>query len=123
MDEAAGFLIIPLGDMVLFGGFFIPAVIYRSRPEVHKRLILLATAALLFAAAGRMQSFLPLPLGVLLWFSPVLAGIGYDAWTRRKVHRVYLIGLVAMVIGISRLALTGTEVWLRVGRSIIRAFA
>jgi len=123
MDEAAGFLIVPLGDMVMFGGFFIPAVIYRNRPEVHKRLILLATSALLFAAAGRMQSYLPFLLAVLLWFSPVLVGIAYDGWTRRKVHRVYVIGLVVMVIGISRLALMGNEVWLRIGRSIIRAFA
>jgi len=123
MDEAAGFLIVPLGDMVMFGGFFIPAVIYRSRPEVHKRLILLATAVLLFAAVGRMQSYMPFLLAILLWFSPVLVGIAYDAWTRRKVHRVYFIGLVVMVIGISRLALMGNEVWLRIGRSLIRAFA
>jgi hypothetical protein len=51
-------VIIPLGDMVLFAGFFIPAVIYRRRPEIHKRLMLLATTALLFAAAGRMSNFI-----------------------------------------------------------------
>ena len=56
LDEVAGFLIIPLGDMVLFAAFFIPAVIYRTRPELHKRFMLLATNALLFAAAGRIHA-------------------------------------------------------------------
>ena len=122
MDESAGFLIIPLGDMVLFGGFFIPAVIYRNRPELHKRLIVLATTALLFAAAGRM-TFLQLPVGLLVWLSPVLIGIAYDARTRRKVHPVYVIGLVILLIGFTRVFLTGSEAWLRIGRAVIRAFA
>ena len=75
LDEAAGFLIIPLGDMVLFAGFFIPAVIYRNRPELHKRFMLLATTALLFAAAGRMSSAISLPLAVVVWLMPVFAGM------------------------------------------------
>jgi hypothetical protein len=55
LDEAAGFLIIPLGDMALFGVFFGAAVLYRKKPEIHKRLNLLATVALLFAAVSRMR--------------------------------------------------------------------
>jgi hypothetical protein len=123
LDEAAAFLIIPLGDMVLFAGFFVPAVIYRRQPEIHKRLILLATTALLFAAVGRMQFFLPISAAVVLWFSPVLIGMAYDKRTRGKIHTVYFVGLVGMVIVFSRLALSSTEVWLPIGRAIIRAFA
>ena len=123
MDEAAGFLIIPLGDMVLFGGFFIPAVIYRRRPEIHKRLMLLATTALLFAAAGRMSNVISMPPAVLLWVSPVLLGIAYDKWTRRKVHPVYLPGLVILLVGFSRIFLVQSEGWLRFGRAILGAFA
>jgi len=123
MDEAAGFLIIPLGDMVLFAVFFIPAVIYRRRPEIHKRLMLLATTALLFAAAGRMSNVISMPPAVLLWVSPVLLGIAYDKWTRRKVHPVYLAGLVILLVGFSRIFLVQSEGWLRFGRAIVRAFA
>src|SRR5262245_44455772 len=53
MDRAATFLTIPLGDMVLFGGFFGAAVWYRTKPEIHKRLILLACVAVMFAGAFR----------------------------------------------------------------------
>ena len=38
MDRAAGFLLIILGDMALFGVFFVAAIIYRRNPEIHKRL-------------------------------------------------------------------------------------
>src|SRR5262249_15491753 len=38
VDRAAGFLLAPLGDMALFGGFFGAAIAYRRRPEIHKRL-------------------------------------------------------------------------------------
>jgi hypothetical protein len=122
LDESAGFMIIPLGDMILFAGFFISAVVYRRRPEIHKRFILLATTALLFAAVGRMQ-FMPLPVGTVLWFSPVLIGMAYDKSTRGGVHPVYWIGLVAMVIGMMRLALLESEFWLPIGRALVRMFA
>lgn len=123
LDEAAGFLIIPLGDMFLFAGFFIPALIYRTRPELHKRLMLLATNALLFAAAGRMTSFMPFPPAILIWLTPVLIGMTYDKWTKGKVHPLYYAGLVILLIGLSRLALVQSEAWLRIGRVVIRAFA
>jgi len=122
VDAASGFLIIPLGDMVLFAGFFIPAVIYRRQPEIHKRLMLLATTALLFAAAGRMESSISMPVAVLLWLSPVLLGMAYDKWTRRKVHPIYFLGLAILLVGFTRIFLVESEAWLRIGRVIVRAF-
>jgi len=59
VDSAAAFLLLPLGDMALFAGFFGAAVAYRRRPELHKRLILLATVALLFAAVARVVPIEP----------------------------------------------------------------
>ena len=123
LDAAAGFLIIPLGDMVLFAGFLTAAVIYRRQPEIHKRLMLLATNALLFAAAGRLGNFISIPAATALWLSPVLLGIAYDKWAYQRVHRVYLLGLVILMIGFTRIFLTQSEAWLPIGRSIIQAFA
>src|SRR5262245_26547868 len=54
LDRAAGFILLPLVDMVLFAGFFGAAIAYRKVPETHKRLILAATVALAFAAVARM---------------------------------------------------------------------
>lgn len=123
LDEVAGFLIIPLGDMVLFGAFFIPAVLYRRRPELHKRLMLLATNALLFAAAGRLGPYVGDFISSGLWFSPVFIGMAYDLWTRRRVHPVYFVGLAAMAIVFTRLFLVESEGWLRIGRVIVHTFS
>jgi hypothetical protein len=122
LDEVAGFLIIPLGDMVLFAAFFVPAVLYRRRPELHKRLMLVATNALLFAAAGRLGPYVGEIMSSGLWFSPVFIGMAYDLWTRRRIHPVYFIGLAAMAIVFTRLFLVETEAWLRIGRVIVRTF-
>jgi hypothetical protein len=119
IDEAAAFLPIPLIDMVLFGGLFIAAVIYRGKPETHKRLMLLATVALLFAAAFRLNAAgVPFQIALALWYLPVILAIGYDYRTRRHVHPVYWIGLAAMTISLVRLPLGDMESWLAVGRPI-----
>jgi hypothetical protein len=120
IDRAAGFLPIPIGDMILFGSFFGAAVLYRRKSEIHMRLMLFATVALLFAAIGRMTFLSSVPIALLIWFSPVLVGILYDAIKWRKVHRVYWIGSAALIVGLLRLALAQTEPWLRMGRAILR---
>jgi len=118
-DEAARFLIIPLGDMALFGGFFGAAMLYRRKPQIHKRLILLATVALLFAAVSRM-GFGRGPVFLLIWLSPVLAGIGYDIFATRRVHRTYLVGLAILLIGFSRVLFLQSEFVLGMGRALLR---
>lgn len=52
-DEAARSLLVTVGDMVSFAAWFGAAIWYRARPEVHKRLMVVATVALLFAALAR----------------------------------------------------------------------
>jgi hypothetical protein len=123
MNQAAAFLPVPLGDMVLFGGFFGAAVVYRRKPEIHKRLMLLATVALLFAAVARM-AFLHDSLAVALpvWLSPLLLGIVYDAIRRRRVHPVYWVGLAVLIIAPLRFALAQSEAWLRIGNVVLKTF-
>ena len=121
MDRASGFLLIILGDMILFGSFFVASMVYRRKPEIHKRLILLATVALLFAAAGRM-SFLSPPFLLAVWLSPVLIAMGYDFFTRRRVHPVYFIGLAGLLVVFSRVFFTESEAWLRIGRPLLATF-
>jgi hypothetical protein len=119
-DRAAGFLLITLGDMVLFSAFFAAAVAYRSRPEIHKRLILAATVALLFAAVGRMhlKSF---ALSELIWLSPLLVGMGHDWRQRRRVHPAYVIGTVGLFVGSLRVLAEDSEAWLAIGRPLLDA--
>jgi hypothetical protein len=48
-------LLLSLGDLVTFGGFFVAGVLWRRRPAVHKRLMVLATVALLGAPVARLD--------------------------------------------------------------------
>jgi hypothetical protein len=120
-DQAAGFLLIILGDMVLFGTFFIASMVYRRKPEIHKRLIVLATTALLFAAIGRMD-FKSNFVAAAVWLSPVFIGMIYDGLTLRRVHWTYWVGLPILIIGGSRILLTESEAWLRIGRVLLGLF-
>jgi hypothetical protein len=122
MDQAAGFLLIPLGDMALFGTLFVTAVVYRNRPEIHKRFILAATVALLFAAVGRMAFIRSEMLSFFVWLSPLLIAMAYDGWTRRGVHGAYFIALGVLLVGFSRVFFAESEICMRVGRAVLQAF-
>ena len=122
VDQGAAFLPIPLGDMVLFGSFLLAAYVYRSQPEVHKRLMIMATFAILFAAAFRLQNAgVPRSWAIVVWYVPLAMAMIYDLVQRGRVHAVYLIGAVVTAIGLLRLPFGESEAWLRIGRPIIEA--
>lgn len=121
-DRAAGFLLITLGDMTLFGSLFAAAFVYRRKPEIHKRLMVGATVALLFAAVGRM-AFIPGPLlGAIVWLSPMFLAMAYDWKQRGRIHPATLIATVWLFVGATRVIFVESESWLRIGRGIIDSF-
>jgi hypothetical protein len=125
LERGAAFLTLAWGDMVLFGSFFGAAVVYRSRPEVHKRLMLLASVALMFAGAGRLW-FLGEPTSVpaliAIWYVPVMLGIAYDVFTMRRVHPVYVIGAIAMGAWLVRIPFGESALWQGFGTRLLNAF-
>lgn len=118
-DSAAAFLLLPLGDMVLFAGFFAAAIAYRRRPEIHKRLILLATVALLFAAVARVVPPEPAPIFLLVWLAPLLVAMAHDWRRRRRLHPVYAIGLIVLLVAFTRVWAMNHEPWLAIGRALL----
>ena len=120
MDQAAGFLILPIGDMALFGGFFGAAMKYRNKPDIHKRLIIAATVALAFAAVARMN-LAPLPF-FLLWMTPMAAMAAFDFASTKKIHKVTVICAVVMAIAFARVALIESPGWIAVGRTLLKPF-
>ena len=110
-ERAVTFLTIPLGDMVLFGSFFGAAILYRSRPEVHKRLVLLACVAIMFAGAFRLSYALNLAGQLAVWYLPIVACMGYDLYKRGRVHPVYWIGAAVMAVGLARIPFGETALW------------
>ena len=118
VDRAAGFLIYPLVDMVLWAGFFSAAIAYRKKPELHKRLILAATVALAFAGASRMNIQKPL-LFLVLWLSPLLGAMALDLFVRRRVHPVHWISLAVLCVAFVRIFFEHSAPWLRIGRALL----
>jgi len=121
LDRAAGFILLPLVDMVLFAGFFGAAIAYRRVPETHKRLILAATVALAFAAVARMAFRSPLVF-LLVWLSPLFAAMAFDVFTRRRVHPVHFVSVAVLTVAFMRIFYMDSDGWLTIGRALLVPF-
>ncbi len=118
LDEAAGFLLLPLVDMALFAGFFAAAIAYRNRPPIHKRLMLVATVVLIYPAIARLPFESPVTF-LLAWLSPLFAAMAFDALSRRRVHVVYFVGTAVLATAFVRIFFMESEGWLRIGRGLL----
>jgi hypothetical protein len=110
------FLVVPLGDMVVFSILAGAAFYYRRRPDMHKRLILLATIAMLPAAVARLP-FALMQTGPLAFFGFadlfILPCVVYDLVAFGKIHRATLFGALLIIASQPlRLAIGGTQAWL-----------
>jgi hypothetical protein len=114
------FLAIPLFDMLVFSCLVSAGFYFRRRPDVHKRLMILATVSILAAAIAR------LPLGILKAGPPAFFGltdlfivalIVYDLIARRRVHPATALGgLLIIASQPLRLMLSGTDIWMAFAR-------
>ncbi len=99
LDDSYAFLTIPLLDMVTFGTCLGLALVWRKKPERHRRLMLIATCALTAAAFGRMNMVRSIP--PLAFYTGVdgliLLGAVRDLAVTRRVHAVYLISIPLLV--------------------------
>jgi hypothetical protein len=130
-DRARAFHIVSMSMMVLFAGFVAAALATASRPEVHKRLMVLATIAILPPAVARLS--FAVSVGVAPGLRPsggpprtvesvlssalvadllILAAIVYDARTRGRPHPVYVIGGgIVVAVQLLRGPLSTTQWW------------
>jgi uncharacterized membrane protein YozB (DUF420 family) len=85
--------------LVLFAGFYVAALLRRRDTPMHKRLMVVASAAGMGAATFRI---ILVTLGPSAWLMPVaitvtnlfiVAGMAFDLYRERKAHRAWLIGL------------------------------
>ncbi len=117
--DPRSFLVLPFFGITIFAGFVAAAVLLRGRPEAHKRLMLLASVAMLdapiarlpgvFAAGGPLATF-----GLQDLF--LLAAVLCDYRARGRVHPAYLWGgLVLLLAQPLRIIVAGTPWWLAFG--------
>jgi hypothetical protein len=101
------FMALGFVDLVLFTGFVTAALVSRRRPELHKRLMILACVILLWPAITRLPSFAgtrplePLEFAALLSLLALFALSGplYDLLSRRRVHAIEIVGGCLIVAG------------------------
>lgn len=115
---ALAFLIIPLGDMLIFSILIGLALYFRRNLQVHKRLMLLATINLLTPAIARIPLNFIINGGPLAFFGLtdvcLLAGVAFDTIKHRRLHPVFLWGSIFIIaMQPLRLLLAGTDVWMR----------
>ena len=118
------FYIVPIGDMVLFSLLIWWAYRERRNPAAHKRLIIIATVALLDAAVARWPFAFVQGGHVardLCVYAFLVLMIGYDLLTMQKVHKATAWGSVlVIVIQQARVPLGMTGAWHAIADFILR---
>jgi hypothetical protein len=139
-DRARAFHIASTSLITLFGVFVLAAIAFVSRPEVHKRLMVLATismippaiARVLFAvnvgvSAGLRPGIGP-PRAVESVIAPglisdllILAALIYDVRRRGRPHPAYIIGgIIIVAVQFLRVPISTTAWWYAIADFLAR---
>jgi len=130
-DRARAFHIASISMITLFAAFVSAAIVYVSRPEIHKRLMLLATASMLPPAVARLFFAVTVGIGpglrpglgpprtlagvllpTLIADGVIVAAAIYDTRRRGRPHPVYLIGGAIMIaVQVARIPVSTTSWW------------
>jgi hypothetical protein len=122
IPDADTFLSVPFGDMLVFGTLVTLAILWRRKPELHRRLLLLATCALLDAPFGRFTFLFNHSLYYVCLDAVILLGPIRDLLVNGRIHKVYLIALPAMIVlqaFLTYLYRAAPAWWLHIGQSIL----
>jgi hypothetical protein len=111
------FLAVPLFDILVFAILVAAGLYYRRQSQTHKRLMLLATIAILPPAIARLPFAFILATGPLAFFGladlVLLACILYDVIAHRRLHPAYVWGGLLIVVSQPlRLVVGSTGAWL-----------
>jgi uncharacterized membrane protein YozB (DUF420 family) len=123
--DPASFLIYPFISIGMFAWLFGLALMRRNKAQHHKRLMLLATLSLVVTPLARISKMLHSPWippigGMLLANLFLIALVAFDLKTRRKLHPATMLGGGVFLISEPlRVAISHTEWWQAIGRSLI----
>jgi hypothetical protein len=124
-NEGLAFSIVPLSGILFFAVVFVLAIASIRRPEIHKRLMLLAGMSLLDAAVARwFLTFLapPGPLGpppvpvtippAFVAYLLLMVAIVHDWRTRGRPHPVYVYGgAVLLAVKLLNWPISASSLW------------
>jgi hypothetical protein len=121
--DALGFLIVGLVDVLIFAGFVAAGLYFRRRPELHKRLMLLATVGgLMWPAITRMPYVAGRPILMFaLLGALVLASAVRDVWLRSPGRLVSLGGSLLILAAFPiRVAIGVSDSWHALAAWLVR---
>lgn len=120
--DPLSFLVVPFATILVFPLLVGAALVLRRKPELHKRLMLIATLELVPAGVARWAMFAP--YGPLAYFGltdlVVVAMLGYDRATTGRFNKATVWGglfLVGSQVG--RIAISNTSAWLSFARWLV----
>ncbi len=116
------FLSIPFYDMVAFGVLVSLAIVWRKKPELHRRLLFVATCGLLDAAVARFDFIFNHNLFFPVLDLVILLGVARDLLVNRRVHEVYRYALPVLIVAQSFTVYLWRGQpgwWLQITRSIV----
>ena len=124
-EAASAFVFFPVIDMVYFAAFLTAAVIYRKRPDLHKRAMFVATFSIAVVGLGRLVGRIGFE-SALVWqplnLAPLLIALCYDMFVCRKVYPIIAVGLAVHIVRLNAEHFASSEAWLPVGRALIAPF-
>jgi hypothetical protein len=118
------FLVMPMGEVVVFVALFGAAIALRRKGAYHKRLMVLASLAMLTPAMARLPFDFVRAGGPLVFFAltdlVILACIAFDTARNRRVHPAFIAGFAVVVVGqLGRLAFSQTAAWNAIARWLV----
>ena len=122
---ALSFLIVPLGDMLIFSILIGAALYFRKRLDIHKRLMLLAAINLTTPAIARIPLNFITNGGPLAFFGLtdlcLIGFVAFDTIRHRRLHPALLWGsLLIIVLQPVRILLAGTDAWISFAAALVR---
>jgi hypothetical protein len=118
------FLAIPIGVALVFGTFAAAALLLRKRRDWHKRLMLLASLAILTPAIARLPIDAIRSGGIVLFIALtdllVVLCVAWDFARNRRLHPAFGWGtLVLVALQAAILALAGSSAWMSIARRLV----
>ena len=116
-DVGLAFTIVPFFTVIVFPVLVGIALLYRRQPEVHKRLMLIATLELVTAGVARIPGAGSMPLFFVLTDMGLAAILVYDLIARGRPHSATVWGgLFLIATQFVRTTAGGTAAWIAFAR-------
>jgi hypothetical protein len=117
-DGALSFFYGELADLAMFGLLAGGAMLLRTKPDYHKRWVVMGSLGLIGAAIGRIPELNM--YGQSIFLGLIASVAAYDLASRRAIHPATAIGAaVLLLIGLTEGPIGNTTLWLGIAHRLL----